>query len=104
MIQNTLRGKGYQLNLAHDGEEAVKVATDWQPNLIVLDVIMPGKNGFQVCRQLKRAPATKDIKILMLTSKDQESDRFWGMKQGADGYLTKPVVPNELQVAIEKLV
>jgi twitching motility two-component system response regulator PilH len=55
-----------------------------------LDVILPKKNGFQVCRQLKKTPETSGIKILMLTHKDQESDRFWGKKQGADEYMTKP--------------
>ena len=57
-----------------------------EPNLIVLDVVLPKKNGFQVCRQLKTTPQTEEIKILLLTSKSQDSDRFWGLKQGADEY------------------
>jgi twitching motility two-component system response regulator PilH len=57
---------------------------------------MPGQNGFQVCRQLKTEDATKDIKIILVTSKDQKSDRFWGLKQGADDYLVKPFEQNKL--------
>jgi len=72
--------------------------------LIVLDVILPKKNGFQVCRQLKTSPQTEDIRILMLTSKSQDSDRFWGLKQGADEYLTKPFEDEELLANVAKLL
>ena len=91
-----LQKKGYVVVTAADGEEALEKALKEQPQLIVLDVILPKKNGFQVCRQLKTSPDTKDIKILMLTSKSQDSDRFWGLKQGADGYMTKPFSPDQL--------
>lgn len=90
LIANPLRQKGYQVSTANDGEEALSRAQGDQPDLIVLDVVMPKKNGFQVCRKLKMSPKTKNIKIVMLTSKDQETDRFWGLRQGADAYLTKP--------------
>ena len=72
--------------------------------MIVLDVILPKKNGFQVCRQLKTSPATQDIKILMMTSKSQDSDRFWGLKQGADDYMTKPYEDEELLSNIANLL
>jgi twitching motility two-component system response regulator PilH len=71
---------------------------------MVLDVILPKKNGFQVCRQLKTSPDTQDIKILMMTSKSQDSDRFWGLKQGADEYMTKPFDDNELMTTIDHLL
>jgi twitching motility two-component system response regulator PilH len=90
VITAPLLDKGYRVITAVDGEEALEKAMQERPRLIVLDVILPKKNGFQVCRQLKTSPDTQDIKIIMLTSKSQDSDRFWGLKQGADEYLTKP--------------
>src|SRR5437868_1810006 len=81
-----LEGCGYVVLTAADGEEALQKVSRDRPDLVVLDVVMPRKNGFQVCRQLKTAPATRHIKVLLLTSKSQESDRFWGLKQGADAY------------------
>ncbi len=86
----------YQVSTATDGEQALEMARRDQPNLILLDVILPKKNGFQVCRQLKTAPDTKDIAIVLVTSKSQDTDRFWGLKQGADAYLTKPFEAAEL--------
>jgi twitching motility two-component system response regulator PilH len=96
MMTDTLEGKGYQLILATDGEEALQKAAQEQPDLVLLDVVMPGKNGFQVCRQLKTDAITKHIKVIMVTSKDQKSDKFWGLKQGADAYVIKPFEPAEL--------
>ena len=98
MMQITaiLQNRGYKLNHAVDGEEALEKALADPPHLIILDIILPKKNGFQVCRQLKTAPDTQDIKILMLTSKTQDSDRFWGLQQGADDYMTKPFDPKDL--------
>jgi twitching motility two-component system response regulator PilH len=90
LMASPLTEKGYRVITAVDGEEALEMALRQRPDLIVLDVILPKKNGFQVCRQLKTSPDTKDIKILMVTSKTQDSDRIWGLKQGADGYMTKP--------------
>ena len=79
-------------------------ATTEHPDLMVLDVVMPHKNGYQVCRQLKTNATTKDIKIILLTSKDQQADRFWGMKQGADAYITKPFEEAELLATVTKLL
>ena len=103
-ISDFLQGLGYEVVTAVDGEEALEKAVQENPGLIVLDVILPKKNGFQVCRQLKTSPATQDIKILMMTSKSQDSDRFWGLKQGADEYMTKPIDDNELVTNIAKLL
>ena len=96
LMTDALEGKGYQLITATDGEDALQKAAQELPDLVLLDVVMPGKNGFQVCRQLKTDAATKHIKVIMVTSKDQKSDRFWGLKQGADAYVTKPFEPAEL--------
>lgn len=104
LMTTPLREKGYRLVTAVDGEEALEKVNREHPDLIVLDVILPKKNGFQVCRQLKTSPDTKDIKIIMLTSKSQDSDRFWGLKQGADEYMTKPFEDEELLSTIAKLL
>ncbi len=103
-IAGFLQGLGYEVSTAIDGEEALEKAMRENPSLIVLDVILPKKNGFQVCRQLKTTPATQGIKILMMTSKSQDSDRFWGLKQGADEYMTKPFDDSELVTSVAKLL
>ena len=103
-IADFLLGLGYEVITAIDGEEALEKAARENPSLIVLDVILPKKNGFQVCRQLKTSPGTQDIKILMITSKSQDSDRFWGLKQGADEYITKPFDNSDLVATVAKLL
>ena len=103
-ISDFLQGLGYEVITAIDGEEALEKAIQENPELMVLDVILPKKNGFQVCRQLKTSPNTQGIKIIMMTSKSQDSDRFWGLKQGADDYMTKPYNDKELQNNIENLL
>jgi len=95
-MQDALQGRGFQLVTAADGEEALIKVMQQKPDMVLLDVVLPKKNGFQVCRQLKTSPETKHTKVIMVTSKSQDSDRFWGLKQGADEFLTKPVTPEEL--------
>ena len=102
MMQILLKSRGFTVITAIDGDDAIAKATAMHPRLILLDVILPKKNGFQVCRQLKTSPETKDIKIIMVTQKNQESDRFWGLKQGADDYLTKPLKDEALLSCIAK--
>lgn len=97
LMTSALEPRGYRILTAIDGEDALEKATSLRPNLIFLDVILPKKNGFQVCRELKASPDTKNIKIVMVTSKNQDSDRFWGLKQGADEYLTKPFDEDQLR-------
>ncbi len=96
LMSGALQNKGYRLVTATDGESGFDAAVKEQPDLILLDVVLPKKNGFQVCRQLKTTPETKDIKVILVTSKNQEADRFWGLKQGADEYLTKPFSEDDL--------
>ena len=81
----------------------IEMARKHQPRLAILDIIMPGKNGFQVTRQLKTDAETSSMKVLLLSSKDQDSDKFWGMKQGADEYLTKPFDEDALLAAVARL-
>ena len=104
LITEALQQEGYRITTATDGEEALEKAVRMKPDLIILDVILPKKNGFQVCRQLRSSPDTHDISVIMLTSKSQESDRFWGLKQGADEYMTKPYDIGELLANVAKLV
>jgi twitching motility two-component system response regulator PilH len=104
LVTAALQAKGYRIITAADGDEAIEKASKEQPKLIVLDVVMPKKNGYQVCRQLKTTAATQNIKVLLLTSKNQDADKFWGMKQGADAYLTKPFVETELCANVAKLI
>lgn len=104
LVTGALQAKGYKVVTAADGEQALALACSEKPALIVLDVVLPKKNGFQVCRQLKTAPDTRDIKVLLLTSKSQDSDRFWGLKQGADDYMTKPFADEELLTKVAGLL
>ncbi len=104
LMTSPLEEKGYRVITAEDGEEALEKASQELPTLIVLDIVLPKKNGFQVCRQLKTSPETEGIKVLLLTSKTQDSDRFWGLKQGADEYMTKPFEDEEYLATIGKLL
>jgi twitching motility two-component system response regulator PilH len=104
LMTTPLQDQGYRVLTAQDGEEALEMAMQEMPSLIVLDVVLPKKNGFQVCRQLKTTPKTEGIKILLLTSKSQDSDRFWGLKQGADEYMTKPFSDEEYLDMIGNMV
>lgn len=103
IITNALESNGYDVIRATNGEEALIQAAQ-HPDLIVLDVVMPGKDGFQTCRQLKMDENTKDIKIILLTSKDGKTDEYWGRKQGADDYITKPFEPSKLINRISLLI
>ena len=102
IAENICRDNGYDVIKATEGEVAIELAIKHKPALILLDVILPKQNGFQVCRQIKKSPETKDIKVVMVTSKSQPSDKFWGMKQGADEYVLKPYQESELLAAIRK--
>ncbi len=103
-IKSVLNESGHKLFAAMDGEETEKMVKSEPFDLIILDVVMPKKNGFQLCREFKKDDKTKNIPIIMLTSKKQESDRMWGTKQGADAYLTKPCKPIELLSAVKKFL
>jgi len=100
LLVDILSGTGHRILTAVDGEEALHKASTEHPDVILLDVVMPGKNGFHVCRQLKAEAATRGIKIILVTNKNQQSDRVWGLKQGADAYLTKPFDAAELLMTI----
>lgn len=104
LMSEPFLSQGYDLVTAIDGEEALKKAESERPDLIVLDVVMPKLNGFNVCRQIKKSADLKNIKVILLTSKNQESDKFWGQKQGADAYMTKPFTGEDLLAAASRLM
>lgn len=104
LMSHALSGKDYQIVTASDGEQALEKILEHMPDLVLLDVILPKKNGFQVCRQLRTTPETKDMKVILVTSKTMDSDRFWGLRQGADEYITKPFTREALSSAVEKLL
>jgi Response regulators consisting of a CheY-like receiver domain and a winged-helix DNA-binding domain len=104
IIAGTLRNAGYTVQVATSGEDAKLKIAQQKPNLIVLDVVLPGESGFELCRELKDKSETKDIPIVMCSTKSGEMDKFWGIKQGAAAYLTKPVNPDELVRTVGLLV
>jgi twitching motility two-component system response regulator PilH len=91
VLTTLLEGKGYNIVTANNGEEGVAAAKRELPDLILMDVVMPGMNGYQATRTISRDEATKHIPVIMCTSKDQETDKIWGMRQGALDYMVKPV-------------
>ena len=99
-IQFKLEFEGFECLVAYDGEEALLKAKSENPDLILLDIMLPKINGYQVCRLLKSDEKYKHIPIIMLTAKAQESDKFWGKETGADDYMTKPF---ELEKLIQKI-
>ncbi len=95
-MRKTLAPLGHTILVAADGDEAVRQIQTEHPDLVILDIIMPKVNGFQLCRTIRSVPELRDVPIIMVTSMDRESDRYWGLKQGADEYLIKPVDPGVL--------
>ena len=104
LIQVNLELEGYQVLTANNGEEAVATATAEHPDLVILDIMMPRLDGYQACEQLKAEAATKDIPVVFLSAKAQQSDIEKGKTYGVDEYLTKPFDPTELLDVVERLV
>ncbi|BBD56745.1 MULTISPECIES: response regulator transcription factor [Planktothrix] len=104
MICGLLKENGLQVSIATDGVEALEEVQKNPPDLMVLDIVMPRMNGYELCRRLKSDPKTRDIAIVMCSSKGEEFDRYWGMKQGADAYIAKPFQPSELIGTVKQLL
>jgi twitching motility two-component system response regulator PilH len=104
VLTQMLAKAGYETVSAEDGEEGIEKARAEQPDLILMDVVMPGLNGFQATRKLSRDAATKDIPVIIVTTKDQDTDREWGMRQGAKDYMVKPVKNDELLAKVSGLL
>jgi len=95
-LQELLSKHGFSVTAVESAEEAMTNLQARLPDLILMDVVMPGQNGFQFTRQLSKDPATQNIPVIMCTSKNQQTDRIWGLRQGARDYVTKPVKAEEL--------
>ncbi len=102
-LTDILQKNGMSVRTAEGADEALKRLADQKPDLILMDVVMPGQNGFQLTRSISRTPEYASIPIIMCTSKSLETDRVWGMRQGAKDYITKPVNPAELMEKIKAL-
>ncbi|WP_066097498.1 twitching motility response regulator PilH [Xanthomonas massiliensis] len=102
-IQRIVEKLGHETLTATDGAAGVEVARSQLPDLVLMDVVMPNLNGFQATRTLKRDPATEAIPVVLVTTKDQDTDRMWGMRQGAKAYITKPFSEDELSEVIERV-
>lgn len=100
VLSTMLEKNGFSVISASNGEEGIETAKQGKPDLILMDVVMPGLNGFQATRELTKNPETSSIPIIIVTTKDQETDRIWGLRQGAKDYITKPVAEGEL---VEKI-
>ena len=104
MLDYNLKKEGYKILVAHDGEDALDVANAKHPDLILLDLMLPGVDGLEVCKQLKLERKTASIPVIMLTAKTQESDKVVGLELGADDYVTKPFSPRELIARIKAVL
>jgi DNA-binding response OmpR family regulator len=103
VLTAVLSSNEFDIIHAYDGQKTVERVDNEQPDLIVLDIMMPIKDGRDICRDLKKNPRTKDIKILMLSGKDKQLDRIVGFESGADGYITKPFSPSHVARRIKKI-
>jgi DNA-binding response OmpR family regulator len=103
-IEFLLRNAGYEVSVACDGRQALESARGWRPDLIVLDIMLPLVNGFEVCRQLRESHELNDVKILMLTARGRESEIEKGAALGANAYLTKPFATRELIETTQRLL
>lgn len=104
ILKTLLEKNSYQVSTASSGEEGIEKAKQILPDLVLMDVVMPGMNGFQATRQLSKNAATADIPVVIVTTKDQATDRVWGLRQGAKDYVTKPAKEKELLEKIRALL
>ncbi len=102
ILARALESQGFDTVVARDGEEAIRLAGERAPDVILMDIVMPGMNGYQATRQLAQNPSTASIPIVIVSTKTQEADRVWGLRQGAVSYLTKPVSAEDLVAAVRE--
>lgn len=103
-LKKILEKHNHKIIVAEDGQQAIELTEARRPNLIVMDVVMPNLNGFQTTRHLSKNPDTRNIPIVIVSSKNQESDKLWGFRQGAKGYLGKPIDEALLMDQVNKLL
>ena len=104
LFQNMLEKSGFETLVADSGEEGIRQAEVSCPDCILMDVVMPGMNGFQATRKLTQDPRTSSIPVIMITTKDQETDKIWGMRQGAVEYIVKPIGQKDLVARINAVM
>jgi len=104
VFRNMLLNNDLEVSVARNGEEGIEKAIEIKPDCILMDVVMPGKNGFQATRDLSRNPATSTIPVIIITTKDQETDKIWGMRQGARDYIVKPADEQDLIARINRVL
>jgi twitching motility two-component system response regulator PilH len=104
MMTDLLKASGLEVTHASDGAEALEAIHKAPPDLVVLDIVMPRMNGYELCRRLKSDPKTQNVPVVICSSKGEEFDRYWGMKQGADAYIAKPFQPIELVEIVKQLL
>jgi twitching motility two-component system response regulator PilH len=104
VFKSMLLNHDIEVSVASNGEEGIEKAIEMKPDCILMDVVMPGKNGFQATRDLSRNPATSTIPVIIITTKDQETDKIWGMRQGAKDYIVKPADEQDLIARINKVL
>ena len=104
LISHYLQEEGYNVIHAVTAQEGLDKAIASQPSVIVTDVVMPGMSGFELCRSLKRVPETAEVPVVICSSKNQAIDRLWGMRQGADAYITKPFDREELLKVVKSVL
>jgi twitching motility two-component system response regulator PilH len=104
IISTALEKQGHRVSVAVDGNDGIDKASQLLPDLILMDVVMPGLNGFQATRQLTKQPGTMNIPIIMVTTKDQKTDKMWAERQGAKGYITKPFKDQKLIDEVNRML
>lgn len=102
-LSDLLSRRGFSVRTAENSDEAMRRLNEGKPDLILMDVVMPGMNGFQLTRAITRDPRFADVPVIMCTSKGQETDRVWGLRQGARDYVVKPVDADDLMAKIQAL-
>lgn len=104
VLKSILEKNNFEVLVANDGEAGIKMAKEQRPDLILMDVVMPGLNGFQATRKISKDPDTGSIPVILVTTKDQETDKLWGMRQGAKDYVVKPADEGDLIAKINTLL
>lgn len=104
ILSECLESSGFEVIEAIDGVEAIEQIQTHRPDLVITDIVMPRMNGYELCRWIKSDPRTKAIPVMMCTVKDEDFDRYWGLKQGADAYIAKPYCPLEIVYAVKHLL
>jgi twitching motility two-component system response regulator PilH len=104
MITALLKENGLEVTTANDGLDALDRLKEHRPDIVVMDIVMPRMNGYELCRKLKSDPTTKTVPVIMCSTKGEDFDRHWGMKQGADAYISKPFQPQELVGTVKQLL